>query len=491
MTPAAGAGARGARGRRASPADPRARGRRMALRACLGLALAVPGMAAGVAHPASPPPSEHARVRRVEGGTYVSAVDLARLLSATRYWRADVRKMVLRAGAHRIVVTAENPFVVLDGRTVRLPHPVRGVAGDLLVPVDLLDALPRDSTLARVVWEPRRKIVVRVTRAGVVGAPRVDVAGPITRVTLPADHPEEARVVGRARGHFRVQLAGTFVGPFPDDLGGGGLVRSAGLVPTPAGTALELELAPETRGFRVAPDPSAGRLVLEFSEADEPGFERFAPEGAAGPRPVRVVVLDPAHGGSDAGVRAGDLEEKDLTLALARRLAPEIERRLSVRVVLTRTADVAIPIEARAEAANRARADLVVSLHFDGFPSPGARGAAAYCAPATEADPPAGRPGSPAPMVLPWRDVGLRHAVESRALAEAVLGALDARDLGPTRLREVMPLHLLGVNAPGIMLECATLTSPADRERVSTPGGLSALAVAIAEGLAAWQRNAR
>jgi N-acetylmuramoyl-L-alanine amidase len=70
-----------------------------------------------------------------------------------------------------------------------------------------------------------------------------------------------------------------------------------------------------------------------------------------------------------------------------------------------------------------------------------------------------------------------------------VLESLDLRDMGPVRLRELLPVHLLGVNAPGVSLECATLTSDADRARVTRPGGLEALAAAIADGVAAWQRN--
>jgi N-acetylmuramoyl-L-alanine amidase len=91
--------------------------------------------------------------------------------------------------------------------------------------------------------------------------------------------------------------------------------------------------------------------------------------------------------------------------------------------------------------------------------------------------------------VLPWSEVATRHAVESRALGEAVLSVLELRGCGPTRLRERLAYDLLGVNAPGLLLECATLTSPVDRARVTRPHGLDALASAIADGIVAYQRN--
>ena len=61
--------------------------------------------------------------------------------------------------------------------------------------------------------------------------------------------------------------------------------------------------------------------------------------------------------------------------------------------------------------------------------------------------------------------------------------------MGPTRLRERLPVDLLGVNAPGLLLECATLTSRADLERVTQRAGLRELSASIVEGIAAWQAN--
>jgi len=230
------------------------------------------------------------------------------------------------------------------------------------------------------------------------------------------------------------------------------------------------------------------RVTLVIAGRPAGDLEPFAPEGPPGPRPLRVVVLDPGHGGDDAGTTAGGVVEKDLALALARLLKVEIERRLHARVLLTREDDRGVPTDQRAQFANRARADLVLSLHFDGFSSPLARGATAYCPPATFGSAGAAEPGGAIP-VLPWRDVATRHAVRSRELADDILSALELRGQGPTRLREILPATLLGVNAPGLMLECATLTSEADRARVTEPQGLAELAATIADGIEAFRRS--
>ena len=168
-------------------------------------------------------------------------------------------------------------------------------------------------------------------------------------------------------------------------------------------------------------------------------------------------------------------------------LAPELERRTGARVVLTRSDDRAVTQEARAEAANRARADLVLSLHFDGFPSPRAQGATLFCPPASTPD--ASNPGYTPLALTPWRDVAVQHAVASRTLAEALSGALENHGFGPARVRERLPVALLGVNAPGILVECSTLTSPDDLTKLLRPAGLRVLATAIADGVAAYQRD--
>ena len=91
--------------------------------------------------------------------------------------------------------------------------------------------------------------------------------------------------------------------------------------------------------------------------------------------PVRLVVIDPGHGGDDEGARGpGGLEEKDLTLKLAQMLRSELARDRTLRVVLTRETDSQVELGKRAELANRLQADLFISLHANAAKSIGAAG---------------------------------------------------------------------------------------------------------------------
>jgi N-acetylmuramoyl-L-alanine amidase len=432
-------------------------------------------------------------VRRLDGEPYVGVNGLARLLDATEFWRPDVRKLVLRSGRHSITFTVDNPFVVVDDATIWLPLPVRSSRGELQIPAMLVDSLPTDSSLARLVFDAPRARVVVLPPSGGVGSPTISAGPSTTRLSFPADRPDEAVVVARSRARLRLRFGGLFTGTIPESLPRGGLLRALRPIAAAGGSAFECEVAPEAGGFRLVLDPAGRRVVLELFRDATPAAEAFAPEGPPGPRPLRVIVLDPGHGGTDPGVIAGSAVEKDLTLSLANLLRAELERRLRVRIVLTREGDRDLSADQRAEIANRSRADLVLALHFDGSPTPRSRGATAYCPPATYFEAGEARGGRGAAsrpfQLLPWRDVAVRHAVPSRALAEAVLSALELRGEGPTRLRDRLPSALLGVNAPGMLLECATLTSPADRERVQQEAGLRDLASTIADGIVAWQRN--
>ena len=94
-----------------------------------------------------------------------------------------------------------------------------------------------------------------------------------------------------------------------------------------------------------------------------------------------VVVIDPGHGGRDPGAPAAvaGINEKDVTLALARAIRDELASTGRVRVALTREDDRFIPLEGRYAIARRLGADLFISLHADAAPSnDAARGATIY-----------------------------------------------------------------------------------------------------------------
>jgi len=101
----------------------------------------------------------------------------------------------------------------------------------------------------------------------------------------------------------------------------------------------------------------------------------------AAPAPFRpfLVALDPGHGGEDPGaIGPGGTREKDVVLAIAKRLKRLIDAQSGMQAWLTRDKDYAVPLHVRVQKARRVKADLFVSIHADAWTQPSARGSSIY-----------------------------------------------------------------------------------------------------------------
>lgn len=90
---------------------------------------------------------------------------------------------------------------------------------------------------------------------------------------------------------------------------------------------------------------------------------------------ISTVVIDAGHGGHDPGTHGKKLKEKDLTLKIALKVGGYIEQLLpDVKVIYTRKTDVFIPLDERAEIANKNNADVFISIHVNASPNPSVYG---------------------------------------------------------------------------------------------------------------------
>ena len=148
-------------------------------------------------------------------------------------------------------------------------------------------------------------------------------------------------------------------------LGAEGLLERVRASEGPNGTrvVLDLSTAAEHRVFYV---PEPFRLVIDVAKRDA---------SLRATRDVRRVVLDPGHGGYDPGaIGPTGLREKDVALDIAHRAAPLIARELGISTLLTRDADVFVPLEERTARANAFGADLFISIHCNATERSGSSG---------------------------------------------------------------------------------------------------------------------
>ena len=95
-------------------------------------------------------------------------------------------------------------------------------------------------------------------------------------------------------------------------------------------------------------------------------------------RPI-VIAVDPGHGGEDPGaVGPRGTYEKNVTLAIAKRLVAMLNAEPNMRAMLTRDDDYFVPLNVRVQKARRVQADLFISIHADAFTTPTARGSSVF-----------------------------------------------------------------------------------------------------------------
>lgn len=125
-----------------------------------------------------------------------------------------------------------------------------------------------------------------------------------------------------------------------------------------------------------APAPAVAPAMASVAPPPARSEERLAPRGAD--KPV-VVVIDAGHGGQDPGAHGpSGLQEKDVALAIARKLALLINAQPGMRAVLTRDGDYFLELRQRVEIARKNQADLFVSVHCNAFSRSEMSGTAVY-----------------------------------------------------------------------------------------------------------------
>lgn len=212
-------------------------------------------------------------------------------------------------------------------------------------------------------------------------------------------------------------------------------------------------------------------------------------------RGAPLVVLDPGHGGTNRGARGPNgASEKQVTLDLARQVAARL-RAHGVRVELTRDSDRTLTLRQRVAHANRAAADLFISIHANASPDRTQRGFETFVLTArgVDVDGRALRSDVTAPRLGIDRDIALvlddveRGAVQWEAadLAARTQQALRKRRGKPNDRGVRQDAHhvLLGATMPAILVEVAFIDHAVEGRELMAGRVQSELADAIAEAI--------
>jgi N-acetylmuramoyl-L-alanine amidase len=218
---------------------------------------------------------------------------------------------------------------------------------------------------------------------------------------------------------------------------------------------------------------------------------------------ISRVVIDPGHGGHDPGARVKGLNEADLVLDVALRLEQLLSKQPGVEVTVTRRTNVYVPLEERTAAANRAGADLFLSIHANASGNPRARGIETYFlnfATNPEAEAVAAREnaGSSKTMHdLPdiVKAIALNNKIdESRDFAALIQASMYERlrranrDLRSLGVKQAPFVVLIGATMPSVLAEISFVTNRQEGMLLKMSSYRQQIAEALLTGIMKYQK---
>jgi N-acetylmuramoyl-L-alanine amidase len=445
---------------------------------------------------------------QVNGREFVALDDLALLFQLTV--REESGALTVSYRGRTIVLTPDQALASVAGRLISLPAAIARAGGRWMVPVEFISRALAPIYEAKLDWRAASHLVIigdlRVPRVTIRYEPFANAA----RLTLDATPLTASTVTqdaSRVTVTFDADAIDAVVPPIPIQ-GLASIVQAVRIVDPPT---LAIELGPRFGGFRASTENVGGstRLVIDLAgttatdTAVTPAPPPPAPPAPTGDLPVfgqqvaaiRTIVIDPGHGGEDIGTKGvAGTQEKDVTLAVARRLKAALENRLGARVLLTRDDDRRVALDDRTAVANNNKADLFLSLHANGSLRPTTIGAAIYVAAFSEttraeaALVPARVPifggGLRDIELVPWDLAQIRHVEQSTELARIIHGEFETRVPLDVRPLDSAPFRVLeSANMPAALIEMGYLSNP-QQEKQMAGGEFQAIFVqAVAEAV--------
>jgi N-acetylmuramoyl-L-alanine amidase len=237
-------------------------------------------------------------------------------------------------------------------------------------------------------------------------------------------------------------------------------------------------------GLSFTPGVRQGQLVVHSIDVVK-NFYPLALGTLSVPKPTRILVLDPGHGGSDPGsLASGKTYEKDLALDWALRIEKLLEG-TTWKVVLTRRDDRDVPLMERVAIADRNSADIFISLHFNSLEKSSGNdesGIETFCLT------PVGAPSNvtrgyedDARRIFPNNEFDSANILLASRIQESLVKASGRKDRGVRRARFMTVLR--EQRRPAVLVEGGFLSSAAEGKLILDPAYREQIAVGLCNAL--------
>jgi N-acetylmuramoyl-L-alanine amidase len=273
-------------------------------------------------------------------------------------------------------------------------------------------------------------------------------------------------------GTAELVVSGT--SPLLATFGDGGKTITISAAPAPVVTQSAPITATASPTPSTAPPAAANAPVSTGTPAPSSTPEFVKPNGAPTNALRFFVMIDAGHGGTETGARFSDkLEEKEITLLLARRLRTELQSR-GVTAVLLRDTDSNVTLDQRASTSNSQRSGLYVSIHAGG-PGTGVR---VYTALMPSPDPNGKKTGP----FIPWQTAQASYLERSRLVAGNVVSEMADKKVKAVMITAPVP-PLNSIAAPALAIEVAPPSLSGTPDSLFTTSYQQTIAVAMATAI--------
>ena len=395
--------------------------------------------------------------------TYIPVIDLLNFLDLPYSESVSAGFVQITAGKQQLRLTKGDSQALLNGQKIGLGAPVTVLRNQWLVPLEFFDkALERTLGEKIGLSESGNAAVIGESGFTRLNAKVID-KNKVLRVQASRAVAAEVRQLGS-----RVVLA---FANAPMDLGSADTaaaewIRSITLEQSESANQLVIDLAENVRTAKISHLASQNAYTVEPILQDA-GEATATSSGAVlsvtEPWKWRHITVDAGHGGLDRGTAIREaLFEKDVALAIARKLRWALESRLGVTVVLSRSEDQAQKLEDRIAAANLARSNLFISVHTGNATASPAAYSYAYTMRwiADEASPSEAK--GTRSLFVPWEQAQRGSLVWSEKLAECVQAEMNrALNGGQPLIFRRGPIRLLSALAmPAVLVEIGNSHAP-------------------------------
>ena len=227
---------------------------------------------------------------------------------------------------------------------------------------------------------------------------------------------------------------------------------------------------------------------------------------------ITCICIDAGHGGKDPGAISGRLREKDITLAVALKLGKMIKDAYpNIKIVYTRTKDVAVDLRERGRIANKAKAQLFISIHVNKFSKSTVRGVETYVLGLHKSEASFqvamkeneaihyeedysvkydGFDPKKAEFYIMFNFLKNSHLKNSMEFAAPVQNELVKRTKMPDReVRQAGFIVLMDVGMPAVLIETGFISNPHDQKILTSESGQTNLARAVFSGFQSYKNN--